>query len=182
MPGTRIPFLPAGGAYVPPFFGGMYAPILGSATCRGATKKAHRGQVVAWVPSTHPPKGAYMPTTTVGTYAPPLLSHAALLRRPFRLSPAATKAIDCDILAMFGRWVVGRSSSGHNPQSSGRYHSGVGFPFHRSGCLRTRRDSRPRRSSPPGLARNLQRPVWSADTGAIACGVQPIPAINLGEP
>jgi len=34
---------------------------------------------VAWVPSGRPPKGAYMPTTTVSAYAPPVLLRIAVI-------------------------------------------------------------------------------------------------------
>ena len=61
----------AGGAYVATPVVAMYAPIVGSSTCRRATIKAHGMQIVAWYTSTTP-KGAYMPTTSVGTYAPPV--------------------------------------------------------------------------------------------------------------
>jgi hypothetical protein len=61
----------AGGAYVATPVVAMYAPIVGSSTCRRATIKAHGMQIVAWYTPTTP-KGAYMPTTTVGTYAPPV--------------------------------------------------------------------------------------------------------------
>ena len=44
----------AGGAYVATPSVAMYAPVPGSATCGGATVRAHRTQVVAWAPSGHP--------------------------------------------------------------------------------------------------------------------------------
>jgi len=47
----------------------MYAPNVGSATCRWTTITAHGMQIVAWFTPTTP-KGAYMPTTAVGTSAP----------------------------------------------------------------------------------------------------------------
>ena len=60
----------AGGAYVATLVVAMYAPIVGSSTRHRATIQAHGMHIVAsYTPAT--PKGAYMPTTTLGTYAPP---------------------------------------------------------------------------------------------------------------
>ena len=48
----------------------MSAPIVASSTCHRATIKAQGMQVVSRHTPTSP-KGAYMPTTSVGTHAPP---------------------------------------------------------------------------------------------------------------
>jgi hypothetical protein len=64
----------AGGAYVATPVVAMYAAVVGSSTYRRATIKAHGMQMVAWLTPTSP-KGAYMPRTTVGTYAPPVIRY-----------------------------------------------------------------------------------------------------------